>query len=77
MAETQEATKQRVVYPQTSIYFGPQKAELIKRYMALEDKTGVSVSALITAAMEVCVDKFEKNVPDKRKFTIDGKTIII
>jgi hypothetical protein len=63
----------------TTVYFGPSKMDLVKRYMALEKVTNgtVSMSGLITTAMEVCIDTFEKEIPVKRKFEINGRIIVV
>jgi hypothetical protein len=66
-------------YPKITLFFGKSKAPLLQRYVELAARVGgnVSVAGLITAAAEVCIDTLEKEAPTKRKFKLNGKTVIV
>jgi len=64
-------------YTTANVYFGEQQ-ELLDRLTKLSDNVrGVSVSGLIVTAIACCMDTFEKNVPTKRKFLCNDKTVVV
>lgn len=66
-------------FPRMTIYFGKDKDDLLERFKKLAASLGgnVSVAGLITACMEVCIDTLEKEAPDKRRFKMNNKVVVV
>lgn len=71
-----EAEKKK--YLTATVYFGPDHEKLMHRLFTLQDKyKSVSVSGLIVTAAEACIDTFEKEIPNKRSFKLNGCLITV
>lgn len=65
-------------YMTANVYFGPQHEGLLARMHALEKRfPGVSVSGLMVTATAACIETFEKEIPKKRSFKLNGCTITV
>ena len=55
-----------------NLYFPDDVKPYFVRMAALEEKTKVSVSRQVAAAIKACVKELEEKLPNMRKFKLNG-----
>jgi hypothetical protein len=76
--EIQLDEKAKVKYLTANVYFGVGNAELLKRMQALEKRfPSVTISGLMVTAAAACIETFEKEIPNKRQFKLNGCLITV
>lgn len=59
------------------LYTPAEDQYLIDELIQLQDKTKVSVSILIRAAVRACLPDLKRYVPNRRTFTLNGRKVSI
>lgn len=59
------------------LYIPKKKQQLFDELKVLGDEFGLSVPRLIVLCVEACIDTLKKEIPKKRKFTLNEKEVIV
>lgn len=56
-----------------TVYFGVEHSEVLTRMKKISSEyKKISVSGMVVTACEACIDTFEKEIPNKRRFKLNG-----